>query len=258
MPQININIAYQRLSADSFEFLDCQNLHPEFYFAGHDIDKLEKEEIGSFKDEVEQRNFVPTLHAPFFDLNVGARDSLICKVSLERLIWALEVARLLNAKTVVVHPGYGPWILGHRFAAWLKRAKRYLDILVNHAAALDIKIAFENIYDAGPEDLKMLIDQFDNNRVGICLDIGHYNVFKKEPLPNWLNVLGPHIFEVHLHDNDGSADQHLALGDGNINYSELKQWYNSISVETRPVLTLELPHRTHVVKSVNTLKSWFT
>lgn len=256
MARININIAYQRMSSDSFDFLSHQDLHPEFYFSGDDVDVIEKDQLLSFRSEVDERNYQPTVHAPFFDLNIGARDSQICRVSFERLFWAVEVAALLRAGVVVVHPGYGPWILGHKFDAWLSRSGKYLIKLCEHAASLGIRIAFENIYDSSPEDLSKLLQLVDLDNAGICLDVGHFNVFSKHPLERWLEILGPHIFELHLHDNDGTADQHLALGDGKISYTQLLQWFNDQPAETRPVLTLELPHRTHVIKSVNLLKDW--
>lgn len=258
MPQVNVNIAYHRMGEDSFDFLSHQDLHPEFYFSGDDIDFIEKDVIMDFREEVLNKGFAPSVHAPFFDLNVGARDSQIRRVSLERLIWALEVASTVQAKVVVVHPGYGPWVLGHKIDAWFARAEKYLLKLIEHADSLGIKIAFENIYDSDPNDLKALLKIVDHKNAGICLDIGHFNVFSKFPLADWLEVLGDDIIEVHLHDNDGSADQHLALGDGNIEYGALVDWYKELPGEKRPVLTLELPHRTHVIKSVNILKSWFS
>jgi sugar phosphate isomerase/epimerase len=33
---------------------------------------------------------------------------------------------------------------------------------------------------------------------------------------NWITTLGERITYVHLHDNDGSGDQHLPLGQGNL------------------------------------------
>lgn len=258
MPRLNINIAFQRMSSDSFDFLSHQDLHPEFYFSGDDVDVIEKDLIMSFRAEVEERKFQSTVHAPFFDLNVGARDSQIRQVSFERLFWAVEVASVLKASVVVVHPGYGPWILGHKFDAWLSRAGKYLIKLCDHAASLGIKIAFENIYDAAPDDLAGLLALVDHDNAGICLDIGHFNVFSKKPLEEWLQVLGERILELHLHDNDGSADQHLALGDGKIVYDGLMQWFNGLAPENKPVLTLELPHRTHVIKSVNIVKDWLS
>lgn len=256
MPQINLNIAYQNMTDEGFDFVTCQGLQPEFYFCGDSVDVIERVDIERLKAIAKAGNFSSTLHAPFFDLNIGARDRSIRVVSFERLIWALETAALLGSSLVVVHPGYGPWVLNHNIDQWLKRAATMLHKLVEHAAGLNIKIAFENIYDSEPDDLLKLLHEVNSEHAGICFDVGHYNVFSRVPMQEWFDKLGSRILEVHLHDNDGSADQHLAIGDGKIDYLPLRNWLKSLSSVTMPVLTLELPHKTHVVKSVNNIKSW--
>lgn len=256
MTKILVNIAYQNMTEQGFEFLNCQGLHPEFYFCGDSVDRIERSHLQNILNTVEQHSFESTLHAPFFDLNIGARDSRIRHVSFERLIWALEAAAILKSTIVVIHPGYGPWVLSHNFEPWLKRATPMLHKLCEHAASLNLKIAFENIYDSKPDDLLQLIQTVNVPHAGICFDVGHFNVFSKLPMSEWLDKIGNHIFECHLHDNDRSADQHLSVGDGNIDYGPLRDWLQNMPVSERPVLTLELPQRTHVIKSVNSLKSW--
>lgn len=254
MTQVNVNIAYQRLDSDSFNFLSCQNLHPEFYFSGDAIDIISEQIISQFVNEVKERKFKPSVHAPFFNLNLGARDKKIRKISYDRMLWAIETASKLNANQVVIHPGYGPWILGHRLTLWLNRAEKKLTRLMDRADQLGIKLAFENIYDESPEDLLYFLNRFPNRNVGICFDVGHFNVFSKVPMEEWLQHIGDRIIECHLHDNDGTADQHIAIGDGKIDYSPLKKWLKEI--KKHPTLTLELPHKTHVIKSLNHVQSW--
>jgi sugar phosphate isomerase/epimerase len=256
MAQIHVNIAYQNMTDDGFDFLACQGLHPEYYFCGDSVDVIERSDIERLKKVAATKQFSSTLHAPFFDLNIGARDHSIRLASFERLIWALETAALLESKLVVMHPGYGPWVLNHNFDQWLNRATPMLEKLASHAGSLGLRIAFENIYDAEPDDLMLLLERVSARNVGICLDIGHFHVFSRFPLQHWLDVMGKHILECHLHDNARSADQHLALGDGKIDYEPLRQWLKSLPDDKMPVLTLELPHRTHVIKSAVTLKNW--
>ena len=72
----------------------------------------------------------------------------------------------------------------------------------------------------------------------------------------WLTALGPKIFEFHLHDNDKSADQHRAIGDGNLDYQPLINWHNTLPEGNSPVLTLEQPDRSHVLKSITKIQNW--
>jgi sugar phosphate isomerase/epimerase len=52
-----------------------------------------------------------------------------------------------------------------------------------------------------------------------CFDFGHHNVFARIPFQEWLFYLDPgrHI-HFHLHDNCGGNDDHLAMGQGSIDW----------------------------------------
>lgn len=256
MTGLHVNIAYPRMTAEGFAFLAQQDLHPEFYFCGDSIDTIERDVIEGFKKLVETKNFRSTLHAPFYDLNIGSRDRSIRIASLERLFWALETAAILGSKIVVVHPGYSVAPGDTDIDSWLKRAELFLNKLIEHAASLKIKIAFENIYDNKPDYLCKLLQNTDASNTGICFDVGHYNIFSQIPMNEWFARFGSRIYECHLHDNDKSTDQHKAMGDGNIDYRPLIEWYNSLPAEQKPVLTLEQPDKNHILKSINLLRSW--
>lgn len=256
MTQIFVNIAYQRMTPEGFAFLAQQNLHPEFYFCGDAIDTIERQVIIDLKKLITTNSFRSTLHAPFYDLNIGARDSGVRNASFERLIWALETAAMLGSRIVVVHPGYCITPGDVDVDIWLKRANNLLQKLVEHAASLNLKIAFENIYDKRPDSLAKLLSTVNPANTGICFDVGHHNIFSALPMEAWLDALGSRILECHLHDNDKSADQHRAIGDGNVNFSPLLDWYKSLPDDQRPALTLEQQDIKHVLKSMTRIKSW--
>jgi sugar phosphate isomerase/epimerase len=52
--------------------------------------------------------------------------------------------------------------------------------------------------------------------------------------------LGPFLEQVHLHDNSGEQDDHLALGKGRIDFRGLFQQLKAVR-DTPPTVTLE-PH----------------
>lgn len=86
--------------------------------------------------------------------------------------------------------------------------------IVNYAKELGVKVAFENLKIKGYIDY--IINNIDNDNVGICYDAGHcYAHFKDEF--DW-DLFKNRIFAIHLHDNDGTDDQHLLPFDGNINW----------------------------------------
>jgi sugar phosphate isomerase/epimerase len=98
----------------------------------------------------------------------------------------------------------------------------------------------ENVYESGPEELQPLFENLKSHSVGFCLDTGHQAAFGQAPLSEWLDILGRHLGQVHLHDNHGLRDDHLALGQGTIDFQYLFKRLKNLN-DTPPVITLE-PH----------------
>ena len=63
----------------------------------------------------------------------------------------------------------------------------------------------------------------------------------RAPLEEWLDVLGPFIGQLHLHDNGGKKDDHLALGRGRIDFRPLFAFLKAERPRP-PVVTMEV-HR---------------
>ena len=94
--------------------------------------------------------------------------------------------------------------------------------IVNYAKELDIKVAFENTKIKGY--LEYVIQNLDNDNVGICYDAGHCHVHFNDEFP--YEMFKNKIFAVHLHDNDKSDDLHLLPFDGTIDWEKVikKLW----------------------------------
>ncbi len=85
---------------------------------------------------------------------------------------------------------------------------------------------------------------------GLCLDVGHLFLLHID-FTHYISVLGHRIKTLHLHDNDGINDCHLAPYTGNVPWANLLQalksvgYHGTINFETyaqvsRPRLPLEL------------------
>ncbi len=59
---------------------------------------------------------------------------------------------------------------------------------------------------------------------GFCLDTGHINLLQKD-MRTYIPVLGKRIKALHIHDNDGLSDAHLAPYTGTINW---KAFYSAL------------------------------
>ena len=53
---------------------------------------------------------------------------------------------------------------------------------------------------------------------GICLDYAHARVFGGDPAP-WVAALAPYVRHMHINDNNGREDNHLAIGEGSTDWA---------------------------------------
>jgi len=82
----------------------------------------------------------------------------------------------------------------------------------------------ENILEELPSTFLSLFDAFKDRNLWFCFDTGHFNLFSKVSLNNWLSPLMHRVKEMHLHDNHGMSDEHLPVGMGTFPFRELKSF----------------------------------
>lgn len=195
-----------------------------------DDDKIEKTKKEITRDIEQTGGRVPLLHAPFTELCPGSIDHRAVEFAMDRLNEAYEVAAEFGIKKMIVHSGYMPWLY---FKEWhLQKSLDFWRAFMADKPA-DLNLCIENVFEDEPYMLKDLAEQINDPRVGICLDIGHANVMTGKddlalgkalraevsgsavlPVQQWIGVLGSHIRHFHLHNNDGSKDQHNSLNEG--------------------------------------------
>ena len=148
--------------------------------------------------------------------------------SLIKLHGAIDSCHNFAIKTLVVHPTdttTPPPVS--------ECGKTYFKGLVRYAKSLNVDLAFENI--ECPEYLDTIFGECDDTNVRLCYDLGHENCFSKGS--DVLSKYGSRLKALHIHDNDGTADQHAIPFDGNIDMqrfvSKLKEldYYGVISLE---------------------------
>lgn len=236
------------------DFLPCileLGLAPEIAFKGQDLDDLPSDHLEALARKLAQSGRRPTLHAPFFDLSLGAMDPLVRKVTQQRLTQTIHVADRLAAHLVVVHPGYDRWRYPNLAANWVAQAMDTLRPVISLASSYDCRLALENIYESTPETLVALADQLDSAWFGHCFDIGHWRLFGTTSQADWLAAIAPRLIHLHLHDNLGQSDDHLPVGEGNIDFSPLLAAVGSL--QTQPSLTLEAHDPDELQRSLNNL-----
>lgn len=160
------------------------------------------------------------LHGPFADLCPGSFDVMIREVTRNRFELAYDIAAQLDICHIILHHGYVPGTSSPR--NWLSRFTTFWQTFLEGKSE-KVNIHIENMLEYDPILLSDVISAINHPNVDVCLDIGHAHCNSGTPVLEWITHLGNQIGYVHLHDNNGEYDEHLALGEGTMPAEEVCQ-----------------------------------
>jgi len=226
-------------------------INAELYFSAADLDGLRNDELESVRDALRSSGLECTVHGPYMDLCPGSPDPKIAAASKERISQGIDVASVLGAKLIVTHSGFDRRRYGDIVDEWLERSVAFWEEMASAARAEGLKIAVENTFDDGPDPLCRLVEALDPETLGFCLDVGHLNLFGRRSLDEWFESVRGRLWEVHLHDNFGETDEHLAIGEGSIDFAHLFALLSRL--DEQPILTIEAHDEARVRRSLEAL-----
>ena len=247
-----IRTTYPRL-AKEFQFYLQEGIQPEIYIDNDDLAAISAEDINKYAQILGQFSG-HTVHAPFYDISTGGFNQEIRALSLQKMERIMEMAKIWQTKLVVMHFNFDPIYYGGFFKQWLENSADFFKQLLNGKKGP--LIALENIAESTPEIPRRLVKKINSNRIIHCFDLGHHHVFGSLPFAEWLLHLEPvgHL-HLHFHDNNGRSDSHNALGDGTINWFEVKQTLLKLPVDF--TIALELHRKSDLLKSLKFYRQHF-
>ena len=181
-------------------------------------------------------------HSPFgplVDMNCPIESVRPQMLLRQKLV--LTIAAEMGVKTITIHTGNEPRHVGYPLEVQYDCVKRSLAELLPFAESLGMTICIENIWFQinTPERLLGIKKEFPTDALGFCYDAGHANLMDKgrnfpesAPYRVWgqvpphfddqiLEKMLPHVVNCHLHDNNGTADQHFNPGRGTVNWKHI-------------------------------------
>jgi sugar phosphate isomerase/epimerase len=192
-----------------------------------------------------------SFHGSFKDIYVNAADPRVRAISQDIVRRNVAVAAAVDSEIVIFHSNFLPLIPEDSYRqTWLQVHAQFWPELLPTAHA---QILLENLWDTGPDHFAELFSRVADDRLGMCLDIGHCNVYSHVPLRAWFQSLSTRIRLLHINDNDGHADGELVPGEGSIDWAEV----NSLIAEfcDAPLLSLEFPALASVPRAVEALRA---
>ncbi|MFO0753423.1 MAG: sugar phosphate isomerase/epimerase family protein [Thermodesulfovibrionales bacterium] len=246
----HVHVPYDKIG-EHLSFIIENRLNLEIYFSASSLDTLAESSLLRLEEAL---SYGPSLsfHAPFMDLSPAALDARIRKATLERFHQVLDIAEVLRPRSIVFHSGYEKWKYAFNTALWIEKSLETWVPLNERARERGVKIAIENIFEDEPSNLRMLMEEMKSENFGVCFDVGHCNLFSALPLTAWVDELRPYLFELHLHDNDKTADQHLPPGEGSVDFSAL---FSAVQ-GSDCIYTIEAHTRERVMKSLKRLEEY--
>ena len=236
---VQVNAPYRQLVDKYLELFIKYSINPEIGFDAFALDTYSEAAVVEVARLLAENGRTVTFHGPFMDLAPGGLDETVRKATVKRLQRTMELVPLFAPRSVVFHAGYDASRYHAHREEWLSNSLATWEVLTKVAEEMGVAIHLENVYEQTPEMILTLIEKISSEYLGFCLDVGHMNVFGEAPLSEWLDALGPHLKEVHLHDNDGRSDTHAPIGSGTVPFEELFQYLRHL--EMKPLVTLE-PH----------------
>lgn len=238
---VNLPIRY---IAEDPSYLDVSLLtktNPELGLDAISINGLSEDWHKRLADQLHGHGLVCSIHLPFHDLQPGSIDDMILEATRMRLKKACKIAAIYNPNHLVGHANFIP-LYHNLFSKWISRAittwKIVADTWPDHPP-----LYLENVREYDPGPLADLLSELNGYKIRFCFDIAHWASYgggsQYHNLSHWLETMSPFLAHLHLHDNDGIADQHLGLGQGYIPWFELFSGLELL--ELRPTFTLE-PH----------------
>jgi sugar phosphate isomerase/epimerase len=235
MEPLHIHVPYTSLN-EHFDFIRQHRYDLEIYVSAAALDQITKPDLEKLIERLDWRPAL-TLHAPFLDLNPGALDPLVRSATQVRFRQFLNVAAIVKPRAAVFHAAYDKWRYNGQQEIWLNNSIDTWQMVMETTSKIGLRVAVENVFDDNPEALQMLMEKISSPDFGFCFDTGHFNLFSSVPMERWFEMLGNRLVEVHLHDNEGAADSHWAIGRGAVDFEKFFSLMSSRA--PLPVFTIE-------------------
>lgn len=203
----------------------------------HRLPDIEK----SFMDVSGSYDLEYSVHAPLSDINIGSLNPTMRKASLDEVLIAIGCCGRMGIELITVHPGFISPLGQLDRPAVMRETRASLRRIDSAASEAGVTVALENMPRmpittcTEPAELLSLLE---GTSLRVCFDIGHAHTTGN--IDDFVKHL-PLFANVHIHDNDGTSDQHRTIGDGKIDFvhvlNAMKGYQRRYVIEARKIET---------------------
>jgi len=238
LAKVQVHVPFHLLREKLLPMVIREGINPEIGIGHLDLDQFSQADFRETAERLNGHGLSVTFHAPFMDLRPGAIDPLIRQVTVERLRRVFDLIPWFRPRSVVCHPSFDEkYYVSAGEKQWLENSIDTWRQMLDMVRGTETIIALENIYERNPQPLRQLLDALASPQIRFCFDTGHANAFGNATVAEWVESLGDYFGEIHLHDNHGTADEHLPVGEGTFPFRELMSRLHQRNLT--PILTIE-------------------
>lgn len=215
---------------------------PTFYYV-ENLDQKDRE-IARYRELLTDFKGILSMHGPIFDTNVVSMDPEVMRISQQRYLQAIGVAKEMGARYLVFHSQWTPiYPAANATRMWLAKMTEYWEkIIAEHLQGTNLTILIENFLDPSPDSMLTLLSRVNSPHLKACLDTGHVNIFSPLSPIDWLKQLGSHVAYIHAHNNGGEFDSHDSFEQGVL---DMESFLSHVAL---------LPQKIHVAIETSTVK----
>jgi sugar phosphate isomerase/epimerase len=183
---------------------------------------LERSE--EIKKVLDKNGLFATVHMPYW-IDLGSEYATVRMGWLKECMTGVKAASAIGARKFLVHArmqGGMSWMLSKNKRDILNNMVKNFKEVSAYASRHGLRLVIENEpFDDrfGLKDMAYIMKKVD---AGFALDTGHAfisgNGKNKKLIKDMIRQLGKKIEHIHFGDNNGLADEHLAIGKGSIDY----------------------------------------
>lgn len=189
-------------------------------------DQREAEEIKKAADDAGIK-IDSVMNMDHWKYPLSSADPAVVEKSIEGMKTSLRNAKLWGSYSVLLVPAVVNEETSYR-DAWT-RSQRQIRKLIPMAKELGVVIALEEVWNKfllSPLEFAAYIDEFKSPWIKAWFDVG--NVVLYGYPQDWIRTLGKRIVEVHLKDFKREGNKWVNLGEGSVNWPEVRKAFSEI------------------------------
>ena len=172
-------------------------------------------------------------HAIFPSFFLGNED--LTKKKIKQTIRCMEIAAILGAKIIVVHPENN---------ATPEENMVFYKNLEPYCRKYNIKIGIENMWNwksgdvvcseaacSYPDNFVRHLQLLNSPWFVACVDIGHAEMMPNTSAPEMIRKLGCYVQALHIHDNDKIRDCHQIPFSNKVDFSAIVEALKEINYQ---------------------------